>query len=359
MLRFKNTVMIQKTNKRQDFIIELLEKRGSLSISQIVEEIAKNLEKISKMTANRDINGLISLGFAQRESKGRAAFYRLTEYFRLIKQIPVDDYFKNEPEKRMAQKKFNFHIFAFLKNIFTEDEKKLLKFLDNEYQNNINHLSPTIIKKEIERLIIEFSWKSSQIEGNTYTLLETEALIKNKQEAKGRKKEEAIMILNHKKALDFIFKNKNKFKTISIKTIEHIHSIIIEELGIPKNIRKSLVGITGTAYKPLDNEWQIKEALEKTCELINKEKDFFTRSIIASAMIAYIQPFEDGNKRTARILNNAILLANDSCPISYRNASEAEYKKAIILFFEQNNISYFKKLFLEQYEFAVKNYFRA
>ena len=76
-------------------------------------------------------------------------------------------------------------------------------------------------------------------------------------------------------------------------------------------------------------------------------------------MIAYIQPFEDGNKRTARLLNNALLLANGECPISYRNANEIEYKKAIILFFEQNNISYFKKLFIEQYEFAVKNYFRA
>jgi len=351
--------MAQKTNKRQDFIVELLEKRGDLAISQVIKEVSENVEKISKMTANRDLDGLIKLGLVRRERKGRAAFYRNTEHFRLIKKIPIDEYFKNDPEKRGALDKFNFHIFDFLKNIFTEDEKKLLEFLDKEYRNNVKQLSPTIIKKEAERLIIEFSWKSSQIEGNTYTLLETEALIKDKQEAKGRKKEEAIMILSHKKALDFIFKNKSEFKTVSIKKIEHIHSIITEGLGIPKNIRKSLVGITGTAYKPLDNEWQIREALEKTCELINKEKGFFTKSIIASAMIAYIQPFEDGNKRTARILSNAILLAAGACPLSYRNANETEYKKAVLLFFEQNNISYFKKLFLDQYEFAVKNYFRA
>ena len=351
--------MTQQTNKRQDFIVELLEKRGNLAISQIIEEVAKNVKKTSKMTANRDLDGLIKLGLVRREGKGRAALYRQTENFRLIKQIPVDDYFKNEPEKRAVLDKFNFRIFTFLKNIFTGDEKKLLQLLNKEYQNNIKRLSPTIIKKETERLIIEFSWKSSQIEGNTYTLLETETLIKDRQEASGRKKEEAIMILSHKKALDFIFKNKNEFKTISIKKIEHLHSIITEGLGIPKNIRKSLVGITGTAYKPLDNEWQIKEALEKTCELINREKDFFTKSIIASVMIAYIQPFEDGNKRTARILSNAILLAADGCPLSYRSANETEYKKAVLLFFEQNNISYFKKLFLEQCEFAVKNYFRA
>lgn len=351
--------MTQKTNKRQDFIIALLEKRNNLPISQIIDEITKNVEKISKMTAHRDIEGLIKLGLIQREGKGRAVFYRLSEHFRLVRPIPVDDYFKNEPEKRAAQNKFNFDIFSFLKNIFTDNEKKMLQLLHNEYQNNIKRLSPTIIKKETERLIIEFSWKSSLIEGNTYTLLETEALIKEHQEAKGRKKEEANMILGHKKALDFIFKNKSEFKTVSVKKVEHIHSLITEKLGIPKNIRKSLVGITGTIYKPLDNEWQIKEALEKMCALINQEKDFFTRAIIASIMIAYIQPFEDGNKRTARILGNAILLAGASCPLSYRNASETEYKKAVLLFFEQNNINYFKKLFLEQYEFAVKNYFRA
>ena len=209
----------------------------------------------------------------------------------------------------------------------------------------------------MERLIIEFSWRSSQIEGNTYTLLETEILIKESREAAGHKKEEATMILNHKKVLDFILKNKKEFKTLFADKIERVHSIITKDLNIPKNIRRSIVGVTGTKYKPLDNEWQIKEVLEKTCELINKEKNVFAKSIIASIMIAYIQPFEDGNKRTARILSNAVLLAGASCPLSYRSANEGEYKKAVLLFFEQNNISYFKKLFMEQYEFAVKNYF--
>lgn len=348
-----------KTNKRQDFIIALLEKVGNLSVSQIREGVGKNIGKISKITINRDLEILIQLGFAKREGRGRAASYRLSEYYNLVKKIDIEDYFKIEPDKRTAQEKFNFQIFSFLKNIFNDEEKNWLENLDREYRNNIKHLSETTLRKEMERLIIEFSWKSSQIEGNTYTLLETETLIKENKEAAGHKKEEAIMILDHKKTLDFILKNKNKFKNISVDKIEHIHSIITSELGIPRNIRKSLVGITGTKYKPLDNTWQIREVLEKSCKMINKEKDIFTKSIAASIMIAYIQPFEDGNKRTARLLGNAILLAGGSCPLSYRNASEAEYKKAVILFFEQNNISYFKKLFMGQYEFAVKNYFRA
>ena len=79
---------------------------------------------------------------------------------------------------------------------------------------------------------------------------------------------------------------------------------------------------------------------------------------MASVLIAYIQPFEDGNKRTSRIMGNAVLMAHGLCPLSYRNANETEYKKAVILFYEQNNHSYYKKLFLGQFEFAVRNYFR-
>jgi Fic family protein len=74
-------------------------------------------------------------------------------------------------------------------------------------------------------------------------------------------------------------------------------------------------------------------------------------------MISYLQPFEDGNKRTSRILSNAILLANNFCPLSYRSINEADYKKGIIIFYEQNNLRYFKELFVEQFKFAVDNYF--
>ena len=352
-------IRFQKTNKRQDFITSFLEQSGGFPISRITEEIAKNIGRMSKITVNRDLGKLMRLGFITRENKGRAVLYRLSERYNLIKKIDSEDYFNVETDTRVVKERFNFQIFSFLKNIFTSEEKEWLEALHTEYRNAVSRLSETLIKKEMERLIIEFSWKSSRIEGNTYTLLETEALIRESKEAAGHKKEEAVMILGHKKALDLILKNKREFKTLSVHTIERIHAIITKDLAIPKNIRRSAVGVTGTKYKPLDNEWQIKEALEKTCELINKEKNVFAKSILVSIMIAYIQPFEDGNKRTARIVSNAVLLAGGACPLSYRSADEAEYKKAVLLFFEQNNISYFKELFMEQYEFAVKNYFHS
>jgi Fic family protein len=74
-------------------------------------------------------------------------------------------------------------------------------------------------------------------------------------------------------------------------------------------------------------------------------------------LISYIQAFADGNKRTARIISNAILLNNKFCPISFRTIDSVEYKKAMLIFYEKNNINPFKQIFIQQFEFAVKTYF--
>jgi Fic family protein len=93
------------------------------------------------------------------------------------------------------------------------------------------------------------------------------------------------------------------------------------------------------------------------CRLINRKENVFEKTLLALVLLSYIQPFNDGNKRTARIICNAILISNQYCPISFRTIDAVEYKKAMLIFYEQNNISAFKKLFIEQFRFAVKTYF--
>jgi Fic family protein len=92
-------------------------------------------------------------------------------------------------------------------------------------------------------------------------------------------------------------------------------------------------------------------------DLINFKENFFEKAFLVLLLISYIQAFEDGNKRTARMITNSILLAYNSIPLSYRAVDVIEYKKATILFYEQNNLTYFKKIFIEQFEDAVNNYF--
>ena len=117
------------------------------------------------------------------------------------------------------------------------------------------------------------------------------------------------------------------------------------------------MGITGTKYLPLDNKWQIEEALNELIVQTKKNKSVPEKSLIFLAVIAYLQPFTDGNKRTSRMISNAILLANGYYPLSYRSVDEVEYKKALILFYEQNNLYHLKRIFLEQQRFAIENYF--
>jgi len=122
-------------------------------------------------------------------------------------------------------------------------------------------------------------------------------------------------------------------------------------------IRHRRVGITGTNYTPLDNESQIREALEDIVRLINGKGNIFEKALLALVLLSYIQAFTDGNKRTARIVSNGILIANGHCPISFRTMDSIDYKKAMLMFYEQNNIAAFKRIFIDQFLFAVKTYF--
>jgi len=346
-------------NKRQEEILTILDKKKNISVSELIILLIKKDKKVSRITVVRDLNKLLKFNFIKRTGRGRGVIYQLSEQYNLLKRFDVNNYFKIGPDQRNAKKSYDFNLLDIFKDIFTAEEKNRLQQLVSEYRENIKKLPVDNFKREFERLVIELSWKSSSIEGNTYTLLETESLIKQNKLAQGHKKEESTMILNHKKTLDYIRKNTSAFKKMTVAKLEDIHFLLTEGLGIARGLRKAPVGITGTAYRPLDNIFQIREALEKTCEAINKEKNVFIKAVVLMVMIAYIQPFDDGNKRTGRLSANAILMAYNICPLSYRSVSEEEYKKAVILFYEQNNISYFKDLFVEQFEFAVKNYFRS
>ncbi len=348
---------IHNLNKRQDLILNLIEDEQEISMSQIVEFIDKKSIKATRITISRDLKELLKLNLIIKHGKGRGVTYKLSLFFNLIKPIDVEKYFKTEVDDRQILKNFNFDLLDNFKNIFTKNEQDELEKLTEKYRSNLKKLSKTLIKKEFERLAIDLSWKSSQIEGNTYTLLETEHLINEHKESSGRTKEEALMILNHKQTLDYIYKNINDFKKINIAKLENIHYLLTKDLGVSRNLRKRMVRITGTNYKPLDNQFQIKEALEKTCLIINKEKDSMAKALMVIVLISYIQPFEDGNKRTGRLIGDAILLAYNLCPLSFRSVDKIEYKKSILLFYEQNNINYFKELFIDQYQFAIENYF--
>ena len=347
---------MQLTSRQQD-IINIVTAQEQVSISKIKEHLN---ESVSTPTLNRDLAALVTNNCLAKTGKARATTYKISSFYKIFAPLDASVYFDQDPDARQAQKKFNQDIIYHLGNmeIFTAKETAHLNSLKQEYQENISDYPKTLFQKELERLTIELSWKSSQIEGNTYSLLETERLFREKEEAHGKPKDDAIMLLNHKYSLDYLLENKGFAGDINLRLLEEIHSLLIKDLGVGSNIRSRTVGITGTAYKPLDNEYQIKEALESMCAIINSKENGFEKSLLAVALISYIQPFEDGNKRTGRMVSNALLISEGICPLSYRSVDSIDYKKAMLLFYEQNNLAAFKQIFFEQIEISVKNYFR-
>jgi Fic family protein len=231
-----------------------------------------------------------------------------------------------------------------------------LHLVTNKFRQVSSDTSDAISRKELERFVIELSWKSSKIEGNTYSLLDTERLIKDSIEAEGHPKEEAIMILNHKSAFDYILSAIDNYKITKLNAIIEIHQLLTKNLGIDSGIRNKMVGITGSKYKPLEFATQIRVATENLLYTINKLKDPYSKALLTLVGIAYIQPFEDGNKRTSRLSANAVLLANNCAPLSYRSIDEISYKESMLVFYEKNSISAMKEIFIEQYNFACENY---
>lgn len=335
-------------------ILEYIKTHPGVSSRQIEE--AMNGE-VSLATVKRMVNELMNNFYVYAEGKARATRYYASALFA---PVDLDEYYSKEVDEREVQTGYNFDLIPNVLSkvaLFTKEEMDELNALQTQFAENFSSLSEEQKRREMERLGIDLSWKSSQIEGNTYSLLETERLLKEKQTAAGKTKEEAIMLLNHKDALDFIVANPDYLQHLTISRIEDIHSLLIKELGVDRNIRTRRVGITGTNYRPIDNELQIREALQQTCDLVNARDNVFEKALYILALLSYIQAFNDGNKRVARITSNAILIANKYCPVSFRTVDSIDYKKAMLLFYEQNNISAFKQIFIEQFRFAVNTYF--
>ena len=324
-------------------------------------EIMAGLTKApSDSTMKRLLSAAVKEGNIETAGRGPATKYKLTPQAHVTMPLDLATYFDKDIDEREVQESFNFDLIRDVLpkvEIFTKEELEVLNDAQMEFEKNTEGMTELEYRKEMERLGVDLSWKSSQIEGNTYSLLETERLLKDKQTASGKTKEEAIMLLNHKDALDFVLDIPDYLKELSVHRIEDIHSILTKELEVERNIRHRRVGITGTNYRPLDNEFQIREALEDTCTLVNGKDNVFEKALLTLVLLSYIQAFVDGNKRTARITSNAVLIANGYCPISFRTVDSIDYKKALLMFYEQNNIAAFKKIFIEQFLFAVKTYF--
>ena len=335
-------------------IISIFSKGEQLSSSEVMRRSPLNR---SLVTIKRQLSTLTANGYLVQSGAGRSVKYTLSKKGWLLKPINVNEYLKQDPDERLESRYLEFEVIEppYIE-LFSKTELALLEMATKDFRANSLNSDSAARKKELQRFIVEFSWKTSRLEGNTYDLLSTERLLLYGEKNSENTEHEAQMILNQKNSLDFILENIEIWDNLKIGTLEQLHSLVGENLDISRNLRKTLVGITGTNYRPPESEFQIRDALELLFKYIKKANNIFEKALLSILGVSYIQPFVDGNKRTSRLLGNAMLISKNYAPLSYRSVNDREYKEACLVFYEQNSIEPFKSLFIDQYIFSARNY---
>jgi len=343
-------------NLRQQYILDVLLLQGPLSREQITEKMQTRLTKI---TLIRTLNSLKKKELIVVRGQGRATTYALAESHPLLSYLDLDAYFSRGPDAReVLHPNFDGAMLNDLKNLFMAKELRMFDSGATRFFELMQKHPDARQRKELQRFVIEFSWKSSRIEGNTYSLFETENLIRNRSEAMGHPREEAIMILNHKDAFDHVLTYRSRFRVPGMEEMLSLHAILTKDLSIEQGIRSNPVRITGTRYLPSAKPAEIRKAMETLIHAAKAAAHPAERAFILLVGIAYIQAFEDGNKRTSRLTSNAVLLAHNLPPLSFRSMVEEEYRQAVLAFYERHSLFHLKRIFIEQFRFAEENYFK-
>lgn len=217
----------------------------------------------------------------------------------------------------------------------------------------------TYARQILDRLLIDLSWASSRLEGNTYSRLDTQNLIAFGQLAEGKDQREAQMILNHKGAIELLVGDA---ETIGFNrhTIQNLHAILADNLLVDPDavgrLRSILVSISGTTYQPTGIPQLIEEMFDVLLRKAERIKDPFEQSFFAMVHLPYLQPFEDVNKRVSRLAANIPLIKRNLAPLSFVDVSERIYVEGILGVYELNRVDLLRDLFVWAYERSCQRY---
>ena len=219
--------------------------------------------------------------------------------------------------------------------------------------------SGTYARGILERLLVDLSWASSRMEGNTYDIPEAERLIQFGEVAFGKNRKDAVMILNHKEAIQHVVDHIAEI-AISRPDIFAIHSLLADGLlvdpAMAGRLRQRPVGISHSSYRPLDNPYEIIEEFDVLVGKAAAISDPFEQSFFLLVHIPYLQAFEDINKRVSRVASNIPLLKADLAPMSFLAMDDDAYVDGLIGIYELNNVSLFREVYIDSYLASAENY---
>lgn len=369
----------QKSDEIQALALHLLDNDSQVSIRAIAAARGKSKDDVTERRAiRRALVALEQKNLIAPKGEGRSRVYVL----------------KVTKEKPEAPNEAN--PYAGAEDILSSDSKRLLEYIskpltartpvgyDQEFlrayepnktfyltADQRNHLqgigqveavvrpAGTYAKNILNRLLIDLSWNSSRLEGNTYSLLETKRLIELGEIADGRDLTEAQMILNHKAAIEYIVESAEEDR-ITFQEICSVHALLSENLlgdaSASGRLRTIIVGIAGTTYLPLENAHLIRECLDLFIEKVNEIKDPFEQSLFSIVHLSYLQAFEDVNKRTGRLVANIPLIRKNLKPLSFTEVQQSAYVTALLGVYERNNVSLIRDLYVWAYTRSSQKY---
>lgn len=225
--------------------------------------------------------------------------------------------------------------------------------------HTIQQPAGTYAKTIMQRVLIDLSWNSSRLEGNTYSLLETERLLLNQENAENKNAAETQMLLNHKAAIEFLVDMAEDIQ-FNAYTILNLHALLSHNLLTDPmacgRLRAISVSIGKASYHPLEIPALIDECFHQILNKANAIHNPFERAFFVMVHLPYLQPFEDVNKRVARLSANIPLIQHNLSPLSFIDVPERTYIDAILGVYELNQIDLLRDLFVWAYERSAARY---
>ncbi len=329
----------------------------------------------AKRTVQRRIDTLLQSGHIQADGEGRARRY-------LVAPTEVDKWQSHvEEDAGIRFSRETLAIRAEVKRPYAQRTPVGYKdaFLDDYHPNQSFYLDTslraelaalgrvgasqlpagTYIRKIMDRLLIDLSWNSSRLEGNTYSILETQRLLQLGEASEGKHSAEAQMLLNHKAAIELLADQADEIG-FNPYTLCNLHALLADNLMIDPDmcgrIRERAVGIGGSVYYPLEGHLRIKERFNQFLIKAEAIEDPFEQAFFAMVHLPYLQAFEDVNKRVSRLAANIPLVRHNLCPLSFADVPQGDYLNAIIAVYELNRIEYLREVFVWAYKRSAMRY---
>lgn len=365
--------MTQEIEQQNEEIITLLGTHPEgLSRGQISDNLSFS---INDKTLQRRLTALVDDGRIARIGERKATRYHpLEASIETSKghlKDKITDIFSPNSQKKLkfldtplhAREKVSYNrdfLDSYVPNQSQYVPKKSREALFQEGKRFDEQLAAGTYARQIsQRLLIDLSYNSSRLEGNTYSRLDTQKLVEEGITAEGKVHEETVMIMNHKEAILFLVENAQDIELNSL-TIRNLHHLLSQDLlanpNACGNIRTLEVNIGQSTYKPLDNPHILKELFELILQKAKKIKDPFEQSFFLLVHLSYLQAFEDVNKRTSRLSCNIPFIKNNLCPLSFTDVARDDYTAALLAIYEKNDIEPMLELFAWAYSRSCEQY---